>query len=81
MLINLLIFLFVGAVAGFLAGEIVRGEGFGLLVNILIGIVGAVIGGFLLGLFDVALGGILGQIVTATLGAVVLLVLANALNR
>ncbi|MEJ2489816.1 MAG: GlsB/YeaQ/YmgE family stress response membrane protein, partial [Sulfurovaceae bacterium] len=70
-LVSILVFLAIGAVAGWLAGQIMKGGGFGLLSNIIIGIVGSFIGGFLFGRF--ISGGLIGAIVTATLGAVVLL--------
>lgn len=78
----LLILLLVGAVAGFLAGVIVKGYGFGVVGNIIVGIVGAIFGGWLmprLGLFPG--GDIVGQIVSATIGAVVLLVLISLVRR
>ncbi len=78
----LLIWLLVGAVAGFLAGVVVKGYGFGLLGNIVVGIVGAVLAGALLprlGLFPGT--DLIGQIVSATLGAVVLLVLISLVRR
>lgn len=78
----LLVLLVIGAVAGFLAGMIVKGYGFGVVGNIVVGIVGALLGGFLLprlGLF--AGGDIVGQIITATIGAVILLLLLGVLRR
>jgi uncharacterized membrane protein YeaQ/YmgE (transglycosylase-associated protein family) len=78
----LLILLLIGAAAGFLAGIIVKGYGFGAVGNIVVGIVGAVFGGWLmprLGLF--AGGDVIGQIISATLGAVVLLVLISFVRR
>ena len=78
---GLLIVLVVGAVAGWLAGAIMKGGGFGLLGNIIIGIVGGVIGGFLFGLLGVFAGGLMGSIVTATAGAVVLLFLVRLLKK
>ena len=68
---SLLIILVIGAVAGWLAGVLVKGGGFGLLGNIVIGVIGAFIGGFIFGLLGIAAGGILGAIVSATIGAVV----------
>ena len=79
---SLLILLLIGAVAGFLAGNIVKGYGYGLVGNIAVGIVGAVVAGWLLpqvGLFPGA--SIIGQIVSATIGAVVLLVLIGFIRR
>lgn len=70
-------FLIIGAVAGFLAGKIMKGGGFGLWMNLVIGIVGAVIGGFLFGLLDIHMEGIIGSLITATIGAVVLLWIAG----
>jgi uncharacterized membrane protein YeaQ/YmgE (transglycosylase-associated protein family) len=78
---GLLIFLGIGAVAGWLAGTIMKGGGFGLLGNIVVGIIGAILGGFLFGLLGVVAGGLIGSIVTATVGAVVLLYLARLLKK
>lgn len=78
----LLIWLLIGAVAGFLAGVVVKGYGFGVVGNIVVGIVGAVLAGALLprlGLFPGT--DLIGQIVSATLGAVVLLVLISVVRR
>ena len=78
----LLIWLVVGAVAGWLAGLIVKGYGFGLLGNIVVGIVGAFVGGWLFSYFGVAVGtGLVAAIVSATAGAVVLLVLLGLVRR
>ena len=76
-LTSLLIFLAIGAVAGWLAGVILKGGGFGLLVNIVVGILGAIVGGFAFGLLGISAGGILGSIITATVGAVLLLFLVG----
>jgi len=72
-LTSLIIFLAIGAVAGWLAGSLMKGGGFGLLGNIIVGIIGAVIGGFVFGLLGIAAGGIVGSIITATVGAVILI--------
>jgi uncharacterized membrane protein YeaQ/YmgE (transglycosylase-associated protein family) len=78
----LLILLLIGAVAGFLAGVIVKGYGFGIIGNIVVGIVGAIIGGWLLPQLGPFPGGnIIGQIISATAGAVVLLVLISFVRR
>ena len=67
-------FLLIGALAGFLAGLIWKGSGYGLLWNIIIGITGAVVGGFLFGLIGVSTGpGIIGELLSAVVGALVLL--------
>jgi uncharacterized membrane protein YeaQ/YmgE (transglycosylase-associated protein family) len=73
---SLLIILFVGLVAGWLAGQIVRGTGLGLLGNIVVGILGAFIGSWLLPQLGIILGsGIVNAIVNATIGAIVLLLI------
>ena len=78
----LLILLLIGAVAGFLAGIVVKGYGFGVVGNIVVGIVGAVLAGWLLPRLGLFPGGdIIGQIVSATLGAIVLLVLVGVVRR
>ena len=74
--------LIVGAIAGWLAGKILKGSGYGLVVNMVIGIVGAVVAGFLLPALGVGTdGGLIWQIITATLGAVVGLVLLGLVQR
>ncbi len=79
---TLLIWLVIGAVAGWLAGVIMKGYGFGLVGNIIVGILGSVIGGWLFGtLFVGSPGGLLGAIIGATLGAVILLFLIRLVRR
>jgi uncharacterized membrane protein YeaQ/YmgE (transglycosylase-associated protein family) len=80
-LTSLLIFLAIGAVAGWLAGVILKGGGFGLLVNIVVGILGAIVGGFAFGLLGISAGGILGAIITATVGAVLLLFIVGFVKK
>jgi len=72
--------LVIGAVAGWLAGQIMRGSGFGLLGDILVGIVGSLIGGFIFGILGIYTYGLVGRIVMATIGAVVLLYLVRKLK-
>lgn len=73
---SLLVFIIIGAIAGWLAGLIVKGYGFGLLGNIVVGIVGAFIAGWLFPALGVSLGsGIVAAIIHAVIGAVILLVL------
>ena len=79
--IELIIFLAIGAVAGWLAGVITKGGGFGLLGDIVIGILGAVIGGYVFGTLGIAITGLVGSIITATLGAVILLFLIRLIKR
>ena len=78
---NLLIFLVIGAAAGFIAGQMMRGSDFGLLTNILLGVAGAFVGGLLFGLLGISAGGLIGSVITATAGAVLLLFVAGKLKQ
>jgi len=79
---SLLVFLIVGAIAGWLAGLLVKGYGFGLLGNIVVGIVGAFIAGWLLPRIGISLGtGMVAAIINAVIGAVILLVLIRLVKR
>ena len=79
---ELLVFLIVGAVAGWLAGQIVKGGGYGLIGDIIVGIVGAYIAGFLFPRLGISLGaGIVGEIISAAIGAIILLVVIRAVKR
>lgn len=74
--------LIVGGLAGFLAGKLIRGGGFGIVVNVLLGIVGSVIGGWLFGALGISAGGgFIGSLASATVGAIVLLVIASLFRR
>lgn len=78
----LIIWLAIGAVAGWLAGQIVKGGGFGFVGNIVVGIVGAVVGGWLLPRIGVVvLGGVLGEILNAVIGACLVLFLLQLFKR
>jgi uncharacterized membrane protein YeaQ/YmgE (transglycosylase-associated protein family) len=79
---SIIVWLIVGAIAGWLAGLIVKGGGFGLLGNIVIGIIGAVVAGWLLPTLGVHLGtGIIGAIIDSVIGAVVVLVIISLIKR
>lgn len=79
---TILIWILVGAIAGWLAGLVVRGFGFGLIGNIIVGIIGAFLGGWLFGVLGVAIGaGIINTIFTAFIGAVVLLLIVRVIKR
>jgi uncharacterized membrane protein YeaQ/YmgE (transglycosylase-associated protein family) len=72
----------VGLIAGWLAGQVMRGGGYGILVDILLGLVGGVIGGWLFGAMGLfAGGGIVGSIIVSFVGAVILVVLTRAIRR
>ncbi len=80
-LASLAVSLIVGGIAGWLAGLFMRGRGFGVLKNILIGVVGAVVGGILFSLLGLRWAGLIGSIATATFGAVVVLYLARWVQK
>jgi uncharacterized membrane protein YeaQ/YmgE (transglycosylase-associated protein family) len=79
---NLLWFLVIGVVAGWLAGVLVKGGGFGIVGDLIIGVIGAVLGGWLFSTLGASAGGgLLGSLVVATVGAVVLLFIVRLLKR
>jgi len=84
-LVEILIMLAIGAVAGWLAGNFIRGGGFGLIGNIVVGLIGSVVGTFLGGMVSGAFGwnipGIVGSIIWATLGAMLLLFIVSLFKR
>lgn len=71
----------IGIAAGWLAGIIMKGGGFGVLGNLVVGVIGAILGSFLFGLTGIAPGGLIGSLITATVGAVVLLALLRLVKR
>jgi uncharacterized membrane protein YeaQ/YmgE (transglycosylase-associated protein family) len=78
----IIIWLIVGAIAGWAAGQVVRGGGFGLIGDIVVGIVGAFIAGFLLPRLGIMIGGgIIAQIINAFIGAVILLLIIRLIKR
>ena len=79
---GIIAWLIIGAIAGWLAGLMVKGGGFGLIGDIVVGIVGAVIGGWLAGVLGISIGsGFIASIITAIIGAVILLVILRAIKR
>lgn len=78
---NLVYFLLIGLAAGWLAGLVMKGRGFGLLGNMVVGVIGAFLGGFLFQFFGVAAGGLLGSLVVAFVGAVVLLFVVGLVKK
>jgi uncharacterized membrane protein YeaQ/YmgE (transglycosylase-associated protein family) len=79
---SLIIWLIVGAVAGWLAGMVVAGGGFGLIGDIIVGIVGALIAGWLLPQLGLVIGGgFIGAIINAFIGAVILLIILRLIRR
>ena len=79
---GLIVWLVIGAIAGWLAGTLVKGGGFGLIGDIIVGIVGALIGGWLAGVLGISIGGgLITSIITATAGAVVLILIVRMIKR
>lgn len=84
-LVELLVMLAIGAVAGWLAGKFMRGAGFGLIGNIAVGVVGSVVGTLIGGFISPALGmnlsGMVGTLIWATIGAVVVLFILSLVKK
>jgi uncharacterized membrane protein YeaQ/YmgE (transglycosylase-associated protein family) len=78
---GLVIALLIGAIAGFLAGQIVKGHGFGLIGNIIVGIVGALVFGALFGNFNLLNSPMLNEIAGGTIGAILLLFLIGLIRK
>ena len=79
---GIIVWLIIGAVAGWIAGALVKGGGFGLIGDIVVGIVGALIGGWLAGALGISVGsGFVASVFTAVVGAVILLVIVRAIKR
>lgn len=72
----------IGAIAGLIAGKIMKGGGFGILLNILLGIVGGAVGGWLFGVLGVSIGeGWVGDLITGSIGAIVILFVAGLFKK
>lgn len=80
-LVAWIIYILIGALAGWLAGVIMKGGGSGLIMNCILGIVGSILGGWLLGLLGVHFAGDVGQFITAVIGAAVVIWLASLVTR
>lgn len=78
---NLMWFLLIGLAAGFLAGKIWKGSGFGLVGDLVIGVIGAFLGGWVLGLLGISFGGTVGLLVTAVIGALLLLWIVRLIKK
>jgi len=79
---SLIVWLLIGAAAGWLAGQVVRGGGFGLVGNIVVGILGSIMAGWLLPQLNVHIGsGIIGEIIDSAIGAIILLLVVSLIKR
>jgi uncharacterized membrane protein YeaQ/YmgE (transglycosylase-associated protein family) len=78
---DLLWFLLIGLAAGWLASQIMKGGGSGLAGDLIVGVIGSILGGFLFRLLGLSANGMIGGLVTATVGAIVLIAGLRAINR
>ena len=78
---NLIWFLIIGLIAGWLAGLIMKGKGFGLIGNLIVGVIGALLGGWLFGLLGIGAHGLIGALVAALVGAIILLFLISLIKK
>jgi uncharacterized membrane protein YeaQ/YmgE (transglycosylase-associated protein family) len=78
---HLLLFLVIGILAGFLAGKIMKGSGFGIIGDLIVGVIGAFIGEWVFGLLGISSGGIIGLLVAAIVGALILLYVIRLVKR
>ena len=74
-------FILIGLAAGWLAGQIMKGGGYGLVGDLIVGVIGALLGGWLFGLAGIAAGGLIGQLVVATIGAIVLILVLRLIKK
>jgi uncharacterized membrane protein YeaQ/YmgE (transglycosylase-associated protein family) len=79
-LIDIVVLIIVGGIAGFLASKVLTGKGMGLIWDIVVGIVGAFVGGWLAGLAHISVANIIVRIVVAFVGAVILLIILRAVT-
>ncbi len=77
---SLLGWIVIGILAGWLTGRLMRGEGYGILVDLALGLIGAVIGGWIFGQLGIAANGFLGSLTTAIVGAVILVAIARFIS-
>lgn len=75
---NLLTYIIIGLIAGWIAAQVVRGHGLGLFGDIIVGVIGAVVGGYLFDLLGITTYGFIGSVVTSVIGAIILLAIVKA---
>lgn len=78
---DLILFLLIGLAAGWLAGQLVKRRGSGWVEDLIVGVIGALIGGFVFRLLGVHVGGLVGDLISATVGAVIFLYLLRYIRR
>jgi uncharacterized membrane protein YeaQ/YmgE (transglycosylase-associated protein family) len=80
-LTSLIWFLLIGLIAGWLAGQVMRGGGYGIIGDMIVGVIGAFLGGWLFRVLGISAGGFIGSLITAFVGAVILILLLRLLKR
>jgi uncharacterized membrane protein YeaQ/YmgE (transglycosylase-associated protein family) len=78
---SLIWFLLIGLIAGWLAGQVMKGGGFGVIGDMIVGVIGAFLGGWLFGILGISAGGLIGSLITAFVGAVILIFLLRMIKR
>jgi len=78
---NLIYWIVVGLIAGWLAGKVMKGGGYGVLLDIILGMLGAIVGGWVFGLLQLHAGGLIGSIIVAFVGAVILVWITRLLKK
>ena len=78
---DIVVFMLIGLVAGWLAGVLMKGSSYGLVSDLVVGVLGALIGGALFQRLGISAGGLLGAIIVATVGAVILIVILRLINQ
>jgi uncharacterized membrane protein YeaQ/YmgE (transglycosylase-associated protein family) len=78
---SILWFLIIGALAGWIAGELTKGDGFGLLGNIVVGVIGALIGGYVFSAIGIRTYGLIGDLIMSIIGALILLFIVSLFRR
>ena len=78
---GIIISLLLGCLAGFCAGKLMKGGGFGIIVNCVLGLLGGALGGLLFESLGISLGGLLGQLATAIIGAAIILWIASFFKK
>ena len=80
-MVNLIYWVIVGLIAGWAAGKIMKGGGYGTIMDIILGMVGAIVGNWVLSLVGIHAGGIVGQIIVAIIGAVILIWISRMIKK
>ena len=78
---DLIYWIVVGLIAGWLAGKVMKGAGYGVLIDIILGILGAIVGGWVFGLLQLHAGGLIGSIIVAFVGAVILVWITRLVKK